>query len=299
MPLLATAFLVGSASGQTEILLRQMDLNAQFNSLTIDAGGTVIPAGVEGAVSVPPLLMPGGDPDPNIGPLTTATHSFTVDQLDLVGDGVADDTVVFSYDVTSTNGDIARVDGTFFAYGVDGIDDPEDNEMDPGEALTFNNLNAVVTLGDPTGVVPALVSAEFIVFQARFPGGNDVVLLTDANGNTITPLAEPNGGGNDPFNFEATPQTEFTVTAGDNPDPALIPNGFGVDTIGANFVFESQTTDVLKGDVNLDGMVTFLDINSFISVLSNGGFQAEADADCDGDVDFLDIQPFIDILAGN
>ena len=54
-----------------------------------------------------------------------------------------------------------------------------------------------------------------------------------------------------------------------------------------------------KGDVDLDGAVTFLDINPFIDVLSGGGFQAEADADCDGDVDFLDIQPFIDILAGN
>ena len=57
--------------------------------------------------------------------------------------------------------------------------------------------------------------------------------------------------------------------------------------------------DVLKGDVNLDGMVTFLDINPFIVLLAANRFQAEADCDCDGDLDFLDIQPFIDILAGN
>ncbi len=55
----------------------------------------------------------------------------------------------------------------------------------------------------------------------------------------------------------------------------------------------------LKGDVNLDGIVSFLDINPFILLLSTNGFQAEADCDCDGDLDFLDIQPFIDILAGN
>jgi len=60
----------------------------------------------------------------------------------------------------------------------------------------------------------------------------------------------------------------------------------------------SNVVGVLKGDVNLDGGVTFLDINPFIQVLSSGGFQAEADCDCDGDVDFLDIQPFINILAG-
>ena len=54
----------------------------------------------------------------------------------------------------------------------------------------------------------------------------------------------------------------------------------------------------LKGDVDLDGGVTFLDIQPFINVLSTNSFQAEADCDCDGDVDFLDIQPFINILAG-
>lgn len=55
---------------------------------------------------------------------------------------------------------------------------------------------------------------------------------------------------------------------------------------------------VLKGDVNLDGAITFLDINPFIVLLSSNGFQDEADCDCDGDLDFLDIQPFIDKLAG-
>lgn len=45
-------------------------------------------------------------------------------------------------------------------------------------------------------------------------------------------------------------------------------------------------------------MVTFLDINPFILVLSSNSFQAEADIDLDGAVTFLDIQPFINILAG-
>ena len=57
--------------------------------------------------------------------------------------------------------------------------------------------------------------------------------------------------------------------------------------------------DVVKGDLDLNGEVNFLDISPFIIVLSDGGDQAEADCDCDGDVDFLDIQPFINILAGN
>ena len=64
LPLLASGFLVGTASGQSEIILRALDLNNQFDSFTTDSAGEVVPAGVEGTVSVPPLLMPGGDPDP-------------------------------------------------------------------------------------------------------------------------------------------------------------------------------------------------------------------------------------------
>ena len=55
---------------------------------------------------------------------------------------------------------------------------------------------------------------------------------------------------------------------------------------------------VMFGDVNLDGEVSFLDISAFIAVLSNGGFQAQADCDDSGEVDFQDISPFIAILSG-
>ena len=54
----------------------------------------------------------------------------------------------------------------------------------------------------------------------------------------------------------------------------------------------------VKGDVYRNGVVDFLDIQPFITVLATGGNQAEADVDCNGVVDFLDIQPFIGILAG-
>ena len=74
---------------------------------------------------------------------------------------------------------------------------------------------------------------------------------------------------------------------------------FEVDDASVVVVGNGHETTALKGDVDLDGSVTFLDIQPFITVLSGGGFQAEADCDCSGDVTFLDIQPFIDILAGN
>ena len=64
-------------------------------------------------------------------------------------------------------------------------------------------------------------------------------------------------------------------------------------------VFVSQTTEppVLKGDVNLDGILDFADIPPFIAVLQSGVFQADADIDCNLAVDFDDIPPFILILT--
>ncbi len=74
---------------------------------------------------------------------------------------------------------------------------------------------------------------------------------------------------------------------------------FEVDSAHVVLVGNGHVATVLKGDVDLDGNVTFLDINPFIGVLSSNGSQAEADCNCDGEVNFLDIQAFIDILAGN
>ena len=56
---------------------------------------------------------------------------------------------------------------------------------------------------------------------------------------------------------------------------------------------------LLIGDVNLDGVVDFLDISPFIALLSAGNFQAQADCDENGEVNFLDISPFIAILSGS
>ena len=52
-------------------------------------------------------------------------------------------------------------------------------------------------------------------------------------------------------------------------------------------------------DVNRDGVINFLDIAPFISLLTIGDFQAEADCNQDGAVNFLDIAPFILILANS
>ena len=55
---------------------------------------------------------------------------------------------------------------------------------------------------------------------------------------------------------------------------------------------------VLKGDVNQDGLINLLDVGPFVTVLTNGEFQAEADVNCDGEVNLLDVGPFVELLSG-
>jgi len=56
-------------------------------------------------------------------------------------------------------------------------------------------------------------------------------------------------------------------------------------------------TEFLLGDCNRDGIVNFLDISPFITILSGGDYLGQADVNEDGAVDFLDISPFIVLLS--
>lgn len=69
-----------------------------------------------------------------------------------------------------------------------------------------------------------------------------------------------------------------------------------VDNLSFTTVAGPSNSDVLLGDINLDGTITFADIPSFIAILLSGAFQAEADTNEDGSVTFEDIPPFIAIL---
>jgi len=55
---------------------------------------------------------------------------------------------------------------------------------------------------------------------------------------------------------------------------------------------------VLCGDINQDGVVTFLDIPLFIIVLRLNFYNPAADCNFDGVVSFLDIAPFLEALNG-
>ena len=80
----------------------------------------------------------------------------------------------------------------------------------------------------------------------------------------------------------------FTGTA---PDLGAYERGRAVPVYGVGGNIGSDPAALL-GDCNLDGVVNFLDISPFISILSANDFLEEADVNQDGTVDFLDINPF-------
>jgi hypothetical protein len=125
-------------------------------------------------------------------------------------------------------------------------------------------------------------------YDGNLSNGGETIQVDDANGEKILefrysdafpwPAADGNGRSlviNDP-NSDGDLPTSWTAAA---PSPG------------------DETPSFLPGDVNQDGVVNFLDISPFISLLTTSGFLEEADMNEDGIVDFLDISAFIESLT--
>ena len=67
----------------------------------------------------------------------------------------------------------------------------------------------------------------------------------------------------------------------------------------ARFSIAAFGPKILLGDVNLDGVVNLLDVQPFVVLISNGGFQVEADINQDGFLNLLDVEGFVDLISGN
>ena len=76
----------------------------------------------------------------------------------------------------------------------------------------------------------------------------------------------------------------------------------------AGNIFKIVSFGSRKGDMNIDGVVNFADINPFVLALVNpAAYQAQygypatqtGDLNCDGVVNFGDINPFVALLSGN
>ena len=183
----------------SEIKLADLDANNTFESDT----GTPIPSAGK-VVGTP-----------------TTTFSYTVSDLDIVKDGTANDEVTFSFDISAANGDDVDLLNSF-SIGVDGANDANDGEIDPGESLTFDNLSATAVFGDPTSRALSVVSAQFTGFTGRFVGGDTNEMITTSTGSTFTQFGSNqsglntfDGGGGAADATWDTPTGDFTASGGD------------------------------------------------------------------------------------
>jgi len=158
------------------------------------------------------------------------------------------------------------------------------------------------------------------VSQADFTGGNVEIFIDDFGGSGVFIITPDRVGviliadldtslGSDalPTNLSdelvGSPFSFFSITE----PTGLIVSHSGASDLGLG---ETQTTGPIRfsvstfgeptptlGDVNLDEVVDFSDIPSFIDVLASGDYQAEADIDQSGAVDFADILGLVGLLS--
>ena len=63
-------------------------------------------------------------------------------------------------------------------------------------------------------------------------------------------------------------------------------------------IWRAEADLVYAGDVNLDGEVNGLDVDSFVGLVTGGDYQAEGDMNEDGVVNGLDVDPFVAAVVG-
>jgi hypothetical protein len=167
-----------------------------------------------------------------------------------------------------------------------------------GHALGFGTLFDFNSLAPDAGKY--IGSEGVAAYQAEFDSTATFVPLQSTGGHL-----DENNSLSDEFGREVqadlmTPIIENTPNSTDSFSNYLSNTSLGIlrdlgyDTVATTYV----APEVTLGDCNLDGVVNFLDITPFISVLSSSGFLEEADCNEDGNVNFLDITPFIAILSG-
>jgi len=65
----------------------------------------------------------------------------------------------------------------------------------------------------------------------------------------------------------------------------------------ANVYVHKITPGLLLGDINGDGAVNLLDVDPFIELIGNSGFDKAGDINGDGNVDLLDVAGFVELLG--
>ena len=228
----------------------------------------------------------------------------------------------FTFDLGETTVDISSKTGVASASFTIAIENSTDAPLDIAGYTLFLDIGPDGP-GLPAGV--SFDTANGVNDAVTYITGNGTVPLTSAAQETpgatinLTPAAGDLGLGQLQFSnasLAAGASADLltvnllidrsTAVAGDF-EIFLNPNGQNVVVTASNnqqpFEFTAGTLSIEDspqfplGDINRNGVVDFLDIGPFISVLTASGFQLEADINQDQLVNFLDIAPFISLLT--
>ena len=206
--------------------------------------------------------------------------------------------------------------GGDFAVVAEGVGENVANiRMTNGLTLTLEdnaNLNCQFLTGNAGEEINVVLSDDAELTVARIAR-----TAFDLSGNAILLFATNSSSPEfttDRINFSAawsgnvtTQLPNFNRTSLTGDDGSALFNTATIDGVAATNVDFSRIffgADIihnlpLRGDVNRDEVVNFLDIAEFIFLLSisPNGFRAEADLNVDGVTNFLDISPFIQALT--
>ena len=199
----------------------------------------------------------------------------------------------------------AEVDGNGFCFVTDNDNTDNDNsDVDDGDTILTSPVMNAVGGANETAFLSyfrwysndfgASPNADTFVVEISNDGGSTWSILE-----TVGPEGADTAGGwvfvEHQIDSIIVPTDNMRVrfTASDLGDGSVVEAG--VDAVTMRLV--SCEEDVLLGDINMDGVIDFLDVKPFVDLLSTGNSQAEADVNMDGTVDFLDIVPFIGLLS--
>ena len=187
---------------------------------------------------------------------------------------------------------------------------PLENKFGPGLLLQFEN--EIVTLQDP---FPANAT-PFFVIRNNDPAVDGFFLSTNIDnpfgipldqtgvftqftndfsvtylGDTLPSLNIEEAQGD----YDFTGLTVFNWTINDGP---FNPLGIIFTSMHITEYFVDPACPFDLGDVNHDGSVNLLDVDSFVTAVLTNEVICEADINLDGIVDLLDVDPFVTILGG-
>ena len=259
-----------------------------------DLGSTLVPANTLVSISysstspdgpriINLAVFPTVEPDPApAGSFFTFGNGGPLDASGIDAEQTVNGVTITTQDVIGLDGTRASDDinnetniGSSGGLGINSAVGDTARNFDPGEGWEFT-FNTNVQLQE-IQLADTVAGGTLTISSDSFP---DIVLAGELDG--VNDLGDTMVAANTLVSIS------YSHTDPEAGGPRI--TGLMVGLIGAE--------DCIRGDVNGDGDVTFLDISPFISALSGMEFICEADVNGDGVVNFLDISPFITLLTG-